>query len=747
MLIGFNKNKIALCILATCSLSTPIIAQAQDEQEEINEIERISVTSSRRVQPIQDVPASVIAVDPESFVKSGLTKMSDVISYTPGFNFESTNGQRGSGSISARGVSQQGETAVTALYIDDVPITSNSGFGSAKSVFFDGLLGDVERVELIKGPQGTLFGATAIGGAVRYISRTPSLDETRGSVTADISSINGGGISQLYRGYLSSALVEGKLGVTVSGFSANDAGYVDQVDSTTGSVLVEDANDSDNYGFSADFFFQATDDLDFRVKGIKQKSEYGFGANVNLSNLAKEETYGEYQSDGAIGDYVTEQEIYSATANYEASFASINFTSSYVSSESSSANDATSRFGAILETLGGLNPGDITAAPLSVATVSEKTSHELRFTSNSDGKSEWIAGLFYADESTNNEQSLVGLPADILGLYASFPSEYKEIAAFGNYTYYFTPQFDMTAGIRFSKNELGLTFVQDGLLLGGQYSEEQLETAKDDVQTYLFSARYRPSDETSLYARIASGYRPASSNLSIFHPQTGELLSQTTVDQDSVWSYELGAKGDLVGGKFQYDTSVWYLDWADFQANVTFFDLDTLGNARGGITAYGFDGAFTYAPTRNLTIKSALAYSNSTLNEDEPSLFGVKGAHLPRVPEWTLSSIARYDFQVNSVYSWLSGGFRYIGSSPSAFTNGDASAPALNIESDAYALFDVNAGFELDNVSVNLYVNNLFDNSSYAAYSGSAVAGTDISNITALPVKPRTIGISATYSF
>lgn len=747
MFTVYKKNKIALSILAASSISSPLMAEENETQAEEQVIEKVTVTSSRRVQAIQDVPASVFAVAPESFVKSGLTTMGDVIGYTPGFNFESSNGQRGRGAITSRGVSQQGETAVTAMYIDDVPITSNSGFGSASSVFFDGLLGDIERVELIKGPQGTLFGATAIGGAVRYISRKPTMDESRGSISADFSSINGGGVSKLYRGYYSTALVEDTLGITVSGFSADDAGYVDQVDGTTGDILTEDANDSDNYGYSADLYYQATDELDFRVKGIKQKSEYGFGSNVNISNLDKEETYGEFTSNGAIGEYVTEQEIYSATINYEADFASVNFTSSYVSSESSSANDATARFGALLELLGGLEDGAVTAAPLSVVTESEKTSHELRFTSNKEGNTEWIAGLFYADESTSNEQSLVGLPANILGLYANFPSEYKELAAFGNFTYYFSPKFDVTAGMRFSKNELALTFVQDGLLLGGQFSEEQLETAKDDVQTYLLSTRYRPSDDTSIYARIASGYRPASSNLAVNHPQTGELLSQTTVDQDSVWSYEVGVKGDLAQGQFQYDTSLWYLDWDDFQANVTFFDLSTMGNARGGITAYGFDGAFTYMATKDFSIKTAIAYSDSTLNEDEPALFGVKGAALPRVPKWTLSSIARYDFEINSVYSWFSAGFRYTDSSPSAFTNDDPSDPTLNIQSDAYALIDLNTGFELDNLSVNFYVNNLFDDSSYSSFSGSAVAGTDIMSITGVPVKPRTIGVSATYSF
>ncbi|MBL4803159.1 MAG: TonB-dependent receptor plug domain-containing protein, partial [Emcibacter sp.] len=160
--------------------------------------DEIIVTASRRAQALQDVPASITTVNPVEFTNSGLTSIGDIIEYTPGFNINRGNGQRGRGSITARGVGQQGATAVVAVYVDDIPMTSNSGFADGGAMFFDGLLGDIERVELIKGPQGTLFGATAIGGAIRYITKKPALSEMRGGGSVNLSDTKRGGFNQIY---------------------------------------------------------------------------------------------------------------------------------------------------------------------------------------------------------------------------------------------------------------------------------------------------------------------------------------------------------------------------------------------------------------------------------------------------------------------------------------------------------------------------------------------------------------------
>jgi outer membrane receptor protein involved in Fe transport len=744
-----KKNFFALTAVAVAVMQFGTMAYAAENATvDEEELEVITVTSSRRLQAIQDVPASVIAVDPSAVISAGIGSMADVIDYAPGFSIDRSNGQRGQGSITSRGVGQQGATAVTAVYLDDVPMTSNSGFADGGAIYFDGLLGDIERIELVKGPQGTLFGATAIAGAVRYISRTPELEEGRGSISADLSTIEDGGVNKQYQGFYSFPLIEDTLGLTLSGFSADEAGYVDQVDAATGDVILEDANDSENHGYSADLFYQATDDLTFRVKALKQETSYGLGSAVRLEDLGKDERYGELKSDAAFGDSKIEHSMISAGMSYDFSYATLDITTSKVEYESDIITDYTANFAPLIDMILGNDPGTTTPVPFVKHLESEKTATEIKLTSKDNKNVEWIVGLYNADESTNNQQILTAQPSDTLAFFGEFPSEYKEFAAFGSVTYYVTPDFDLTMGMRYSDTELALDFNQGGLFVGGE-SNEQLETADDTVQTYSFSTRYRPNKDMSLYANMASGYRPASSNLTLVDPLTGEPLSEPIVKQDSLWSYEIGAKGELSDGLINYDVALWYIDWEDFQTNVYFNGLGTLGNAEEGISAYGAEASFTVSPGNGFTITTSLAYANSTLNEDEPSLFGEKGDDVAGVPDWTFSSMARYDFALSSgAAAWVGGGLRYTGGSPSAFDDGNPVNNTHNVESDDILLVDLNAGVDWnDNITLNIYVNNLLNDYSYHNYSATGQPGTGTVDITGIPTTPRTIGAAIKYSF
>ncbi|MEA3588124.1 TonB-dependent receptor [Pseudidiomarina sp. 1APP75-27a] len=730
-----------------------VSAMAQQAQESTNQetaeesVEVIEVTSSRRVQTIQDVPASVFAADPDDFLERGMTSLADMVETAPGFSFQSFTGQQGRGSIAARGVSQQNDTAVTAIYVDDVPLTSNSSFAAGGRLYFDGLLGDVQRVELIKGPQGTLFGATAMAGAVRYISNVPELFDSRGKFTADVSHTENGDINQVYRGFYSFPIVEGKVGLTLSGFTMDHGGYVDQVNPATGNVVRENANESDAHGYSADLYINATEDLDIRIKAMEQESSFGLSSAVRIASLDKEEAYGELKSDNAFGEDNLTHTLLSASFSYTLDGAVVDFTSSKAKYDSFNGQDVVNLYGPLIEMLGGFDSGSVEEAPLTRAVESDKTVHELRITSTTEGDWEWLGGLFYTDESTNNAQRLVGLPQDFLALDAGFPSEYEELAAFGNLTYYVTPDFDLTAGARFSQTEQSLTFTTDGPLAGGA-SVQQLETADESVTTYLFAARYRPSADTSWYARVASGYRPASSNLPVFDPFTNEQLSQPIVEQDDLWSYEVGIKGSLLDDRFNYESALYYIDWDNFQTVVTFFGVTTGGNAKSGITSKGWEGSFDYQLTNNFGFRGSAAFSDSTLNEDEPLLFGEAGAQVIRVPEWTYNAAAFYDYQLNSnVAGWVTLSARFKDEMSTAYDNGDPSNTSVNLKSEEYTTVNFTTGLEWQNWTASFYVNNLFDNDAYTYFNANAVPGTSIVDITGIPLEPRKVGVSVSYAF
>jgi iron complex outermembrane receptor protein len=746
--INYLTRSVVAVIYGMSALAVPAFAQqTTSTEQQVEDVEVIEVTSSRRIQKLKDVPASVITANPAEFIQRGLSSIVDVVDEAPGFSFSSLTGQSGHGAITARGVSQQNDSAVTAIYLDDVPLTSNTGFAGGGRLFFDGLLGDVARVELIKGPQGTLYGATAIAGALRYISNEPELFDARGKFTVDLSQTKSGDLNQLYSGFYSFPLVEGKLGLTVAGYTQDHGGYVDQVSAANGALIRKNANESDASGFSADLYYKHSDDLDVRLKALRQTSSFGLSSAVRLDGLNQPERWGELKSDAAFGSDELTQKVVSASLSYTFDKSVLDVTSSKTEYESANAQDVLSIYGPLIELVGGYAPGSVTSAPLTRDLSSDKTVHEMRLTSTDSGPIEWLAGLYYTSESTQNVQRLVGLPQEALAVAAGFPSEYKEFAAFGNVTYYFNQDFDVTVGLRVADSEQSLIFFQDGFLLGG-LTTEVMAPAKATVDTYLFAARYRADADTSYYARIASGYRPAGSNLSVRDPFTGELLSQQIIEQDDLWSYEIGVKGALHDNRLKYESSVYYIDWKNFQSVATFFGITTGGNAQDGITVKGWEGSFDYAVNPQFSVRGGAAYARSTLNSDEPQLFGLKGGTVPNVPRWTSNLSAVYDYKISSdVDGWFNASMRYRGSADSAFSDGNPQASGVNAPSDSFTVVNLTAGAAWNNWTATLYMNNLFDTKAYNRYSANLIPGTSVVSITGIPLEPRKIGISVSYSF
>ena len=253
--------------------------------------------------------------------------------------------------------------------------------------------------------------------------------------------------------------------------------------------------------------------------------------------------------------------------------------------------------------------------PLNLQISTERWAHEFRLTSANNEHLEWLVGLYYTKEESSNFQEAIGQPSGFNLVTQGFPADYKEKAAFGNLTYYFTPQLDATVGVRVSSNDMGVLFSGTGFLAGPALPRQ---TVSDDVQTYLFNARYRPNDDLSLYVRIADGYRPASANLPLRDPATGQILSVPFVRSDSLWSYEVGAKGNFAGGLFGYDVAVYRIKWEDLQVFRSFMGVNVGGNADSDVTANGIEATLTLQPSSTFNLVGAIAYARSELDDDDP---------------------------------------------------------------------------------------------------------------------------------
>ena len=720
--------------------STGALAQSADTDREMV-LEEIIVTAGRREQSLQDVPAAVTAINPGDFTAKGLKQVGEILNYTPGVTFTDI-GTKGFGNISARGVPQSSSIPVFGVYLDDTPISTNSTFSGGSTVMFDAMLMDIERVEVIKGPQGTLYGATSVGGMMRYISRDPAMEELRVTAGADVATTKDGEISQVYNGRVSVPLVKNKLGITLSGFWQDIGGYVDFMDSATGNLIEEDVDGSENLGYAADLLFTPTEELRIRLKYMKQETDYGIDSSVQLATYTSDEPLIDgYTTIAEPGDNYLDYEIISGSIDYDFDNVTLTSTSSWVEYTFGGSSDYTSIYGPVVDFYDGRDPGTTTNVIFDLLAGSEKFVQEVRLTSERMGNFEWIAGLYYSDETTSNSQDLVSTPAfDLLTI--SFPSEYKELAGFGDVTYYFNEKFDVTAGMRLSKNKTTLSYDSTGLLLGT--ANIVSDPIKDTVDTYLFSARYRATENLSLYARVASGYRPASANLPIIDPATGDNLAPPMIDPDNAWSYEVGAKGTTAGGVFGYDVAIWKIDWSNFQAFTSFSGVNTGGNAAHGLNAYGFEGAFNLRPTDAISLTANATYSRSKLNEDEPGFGGVKGEQLPDLPKWKLSLLADYMFDVTDSWAGTAGfGVRYTGKFMSSY---GASTSTYPVEVEDRTLVDAHVSFTNDNVTFGLYATNLFNERALQGRTDDILGGGS-SNSLAVFERPRTIGANIKVDF
>jgi outer membrane receptor protein involved in Fe transport len=717
------NRSVASATWGLIALTGASAASAADQVE----VEEVIVTATRRAQEVQDVPASVAVVDPQAFAAGGLTALSGVLKYIPGVNFND-DGAPGQGSITMRGVANIFSTPSVGIYLDDIPYGSVTAFAEGANFALDSLLGNVERIEVIKGPQGTLFGAASMGGSLRYITKEPSLTDFSGRFSTDLSNTSQGGFNQLYKAGVDVPLVSDKLSLGVSGFYQDNDGFIDQATRPE-----EDINDAELKGGQATLLFKPTDAFKVKLNYMDQRFEFSEQNSVPFDITNGEPLFGRYKQSTAPGGQPTEIEfkLSAATFEYQADWATATLASSYQEFSQVAVLDLTRFFGPLVDQQTGDPPGTNTV-PLDQIISTDRWAHEFRLTSANNEQLEWLVGLYYTKEESSNFQKAIGQPSGFNLVTQQFPSDYKEKAVFGNVTYYFTPQLDATVGARFSSNDMSVLFTGTGFLAGPALPRQ---TVSDDVQTYLFNMRYRPSDDLSLYVRVADGYRPASANLPLIDPNTGDVVSLPFVRADSLWSYEVGAKGKLADGAVGYDVAVYRIKWKDMQVFQSLGGVNVGANADSDVTANGVEATLTLQPTSTLNLVATAAYSRSELDDDDPPLGGASGEQLPGIPEWTFSLSGDYDFMLGSLDAFVGGGVAYQDSRKTSFNGRGAIAPAnTNFDIDDYVTADLRTGVKFGRYKLSLYATNLFDE---YGFQRATTVGTQ-GNATIL--RPRTIG-------
>ena len=732
-------KKVGFLAALAAAFSTNVDAQ-DVEAEGADVLDVIVVTAQRRDENIQDVPMSVAVLDLNEFVGVGLTDLQSVVAYTPGITVSNTLGTPSGANFTVRGLGQRRGTSTVGVYVDTIPTTSNTPYAGGIIAALDGLLLDIEQVEVLKGPQGTLYGATSIGGAVKYVTRKPSLIEFRGRLSADLSTTkDGGDVNQLYSGQISAPLVEDRVGIALAGFWLDNAGLVDRVDGTTGAVLLENADSFEEYGVSGDIYAKISDTISFRGRIFHQESEYDGRAQVTLDPATRRPLNGSLSNSEGVRSTEDSSTLYSGVLNFEFDSATLTSTTSYYEQRSFQIADAI-QFGALYDTLLGRPVGTTTSAPQKSDSFYELLTQEFQLASNADGQWTWLAGLFFSEEDGENAASTRVQPGDLNIASFGSPSDYREYAAYGNISFVLTPKFDVTVGGRVSSHEMEYSPTGTSSDIPFLISSGTNNKTDAVVDTWSLSGRYRPHDDLTLYGRIASGYRPAFANA----PRTDGVVSlPVEVDADTVWSYELGLKGGSPNGAINYDMALWYSTWSDFQTVATLSPIVSgFVNVDGGVTAKGVEGSISVLAFDGFSFFANAAYTDSSLNDDEPTLNGLAGQQLPYVPDWTLSSRAQYEFAIAAnVDAHVSAGLRYESESRSDFDNGNPGNAVVNFPTDSYVALDIGAGVSFGAVALNAYVTNALDEEAYLSTAGA------FGNFSGVPLRPRTVGASVKISF
>lgn len=735
------KVTISLALALTGSVLYGPVVVAQEEYEGV--LEEVIVTASRRDESIQDVAIAVSVIDVAQFADAGLTSLTDILPFVPGVSVND-GGQAFGNSVYMRGVNAVLAAGV-ASYIDDIPFGSSTGYAGGNAPL-DGSLLDLRTMEVLKGPQGTLYGASAMGGLLKYNTRDASLTDWVGSLSADLSSTKGGGLNQLYRVNANGPIVTDTLGLSFTAFWKDKSGYIDNV-----TIPVKGWDDYEYYGGSGSLRWVATDKLEFKVQGLYQKSTQEGAATIQANydddllvpGISKAEPiYGKYKTGQAdVSPSEFKAHMLGLTIDYDVGFGTLTSITSTQKYTFVSETDLSVPFSFYADLFFPENAPHGTT--LFIGDLgSKKFTQELRLTSNSNQNFEWTVGGFYTKEDGHNSQALLTSPPEPL-FFAGFPSTYKEKSIFGTGTYYFTPDFDGSFGIRYADYSNDVILNAIGPLL----APIPLTKISDDVTNYLFNLRYRASDSMSFYGRAASGYRPGGANFVLRDFETGEPLTEEFYLPDTLWSYEAGIKGFTANGRLSYDFALFYIDWKDYQIRVVRSGLSVAGNAESA-TSKGAEASLSFAATDALIIKATLSYTNAKLTSDEPDLGGADGDQLPNSPKWNTTLDFNYDFNMGDLPAYAGLAWRYKGKMPVGFegyTDSEGeywppSSPRVNL--DSYNLVDLRAGFSVDDFDIALYVTNVFDEWAYTSF-GSSFTALSTGTVT----RPRTFGAVVRWNF
>jgi iron complex outermembrane receptor protein len=699
----------------------------------------IIVTAQKRPERLQDVPVPVTAIDAQTLVESNQLRLEDYFSRVPGLNV--TTDDFGTPLLTIRGLTTGAYTNPTVSFlVDDVPYGSSSDLANGQQVP-DIDPSDLARVEVLRGPQGTLYGASSLGGLIKYVTIDPSTTEVSGRVQAGMSTVyNGAELGYNVRASINVPLTD-TIAIRASGFTRIDPGYIDNP------VLhIDGVNEARTSGGRLSALWQPSDQFSLKLGAIIQNIRVDGSQYVDLpTNGYTGPPLGDLQQNNLRGTGWLDQTLKAFSANLKAQLGPTTLTavSGYSVNSISDAFDATPFYGTTV-------PQSVFGVTGSSSVTYNKTSkftQEIRLSASTGDHFEWLVGAFYDHENSPGSQGILAVdPATGIaagdGLHYSNPSTFEEYAAFADLTYHFTDKFDVQVGGRESHNQQTLSEVITGPYVANPnfygttppiiYPQAD---SNDHSFVYLLTPRFKISSDLMVYARLASGYRPGGPNL-------GLGLIPPSYKPDTTRNYEIGFKADALAHTLSFDASIYYIDWKDIQLFLTDPTTGTAFNSNGSrAKSQGVELSLESRPLSGLTITAWIALNDAELTAaipPSPSVEGSAGDRLPYSSRFSSNLSVERDFSITgSVMGFAGGAVSYIGSREGVFT---AAPPRQTFP--GYAKTDLRGGVKYESWEINLFANNVADkrgvlNGGFGTFIPYAYQY----------IQPRTIGIAIVDKF
>ena len=745
-----------LCPFVFASACRAQAAAAQ--QAGSNEITEVVVTAQREKSTVQSVPISMTAISGDQLQAQGISSVEDMSHEVPGLSMRSAG--PGQTEFEARGLSSTGGSSPTVgFYLDDTPLSPPATAQNGK-VVIDPDLYDLSRVEVLRGPQGTLYGSGSMGGTIKLVTNQPKLGEYQASMEGIASATQGGGLNGGLKGMLNIPIND-MVALRIVGTEKYVDGWIDRIvvnpfptdTNTRGDVtaapvqsVAKDVNTEQLGSFRASLLIKPNNDLSIVGSVFMQELKQGGYNEYDLPPGANptEAHYEAFNIQEPISDAIT---IYGLTINQNLGFATLTSATSYWNRKEKQTQDASE---SIQYVFGLASPISL---PFTETDSSQQFSQEVRLSSpdGDGGRFHWIVGAFYTklnstwmEYGANPAFASFSAPGtNPLGIVGSINNPYKitQYAAFFDAYYKITDTLKFTAGLRYFNYESSVVINEYGLATANiapvPTTAEDRTTAKDSGVTPRFVLSYAPDRHLTVYASASEGFRPGGANMAV---PSFCGPAPTSFRPDSVWDYEVGEKAKILDGKLTINSDVFYIKWKDTQQllllNCGFQYNFNAGNARSS----GAELEVNYRLTPELTVSVNGTYTNAEINQPSANTGIVPGTRILNVPKYTGNINIVYRRPLNDQYD-------FVGRLSNVYVGASTDVSYATVNLPEYDLTNMRFGVMGPKWSAYLFIDNVTDKRAALTANNTSFQFNIPALVRMSTNQPRTFGIDISRSF